>query len=106
MNDQGDLFEYAAALAHTRTSDPLTSHAAAASVKVRESQQKVLALLAEGPATHEELVARAQVRGVLMSQSGIRSRCRELVDAGMVEDTGQRVKLTSGRHAIVWQVAS
>ena len=39
------------------------------------------------------------------SESGIRSRRAELVAAGLVVDTGDRVKLPSNRLAIVWAVA-
>jgi hypothetical protein len=36
------------------------------------------------------------------SESGIRSRRAELVDRGLVVDTGRRIRLESGRYAIVW----
>lgn len=36
------------------------------------------------------------------SVSGLRTRRRELVDAGHVVDTGERVRLDSGRLAKVW----
>jgi hypothetical protein len=38
------------------------------------------------------------------SQSGFRTRRRELVDAGYVEMTDQRVELPTGRKAIVWAI--
>jgi hypothetical protein len=36
-----------------------------------------------------------------MSSSGIRTRRNELVRKGLLQDTGDRRKLKSGRHAIV-----
>lgn len=92
-------------MAFARTTDPQTSHAAARTVKVRESQAKVFALLAQlGSATHDELIEYANNTRVGMSPSGVRSRCHELVVAGMVVDTGQRRVLPSGRSAVVWAV--
>lgn len=104
--EQGDLLAYAAEEAHARLTDPDTSHAAAASVNVRRSQQQVLALLREGPATDQHLATRAYERGLTISPSGLRSRRHELVDAGLVEDTGLRERLPSGRHAAVWRATA
>jgi hypothetical protein len=88
--------------AHARRSDPATSHDAAASVRVRQSQRAVLRMfLAYGPMTDTELVVRT---AEIMSASGARTRRSELVDKGFVEDSGPRVKLPTGRLAIVWKV--
>jgi hypothetical protein len=38
------------------------------------------------------------------SDSGIRSRRSELVASGKIIDTGSRVKMSSGRNSIVWDV--
>lgn len=99
--------------AHARRSDPSTSHQAAASLTVdalRASQAAVLAALrAAGPMTDVTLVdwyveaAKGDPDYPRQSQSGIRSRRAELVAGGLVEDTGQRVRLDSGRQAIVWR---
>jgi hypothetical protein len=60
----------------------------------------VLGILQDhGPMTDEELVDRL---GGVMSSSGARTRRCELVDIGLVFDTGQRVVLRSRRRAIVW----
>ena len=87
-----------------RRHDPSTSWAAAASLgptTIRRSQLVVWRLLQDdGPMTDEQLVARLLGR---MSPSGARTRRAELVDLGLVRDTGQRVKLHSGRLAIVWE---
>jgi len=39
----------------------------------------------------------------IASPSGVRSRRAELVVLGLVEDTGTKRKLVSGRNAIVWK---
>jgi hypothetical protein len=39
---------------------------------------------------------------LIVTESGVRSRRAELVQAGLVRDTGERVKLATGRRAIVW----
>ena len=92
---------------HARATDPSTSHAAAASVtKITGTQGAILRLLFT-PRMDEELVDayyRIADQGIApyASPSGIRSRRAELVEKGWVEDTGARVKMRSGRMAIVW----
>lgn len=89
-----------------RATDPETSHEAAASVEdVRESQRMVHQMLdGLGPQTDEVLVSHAGMIGLPISPSGVRSRRAELVRLGLVEDSGKRERLASGRRAIVWQV--
>lgn len=96
--------------ARARSTDPETSHAAARSVKdLRSSQADVLVVLRRMvPMTDEELVETYQDlarSGFVRSQSpsGIRTRRSELVELGLVEDSGQRETLRSGRRAIVWK---
>ena len=87
-----------------RVSDPVTSHDAAESVdRVTETQEYVLKALRR-PRVDVELIEayRAFKRAPRASESGIRSRRAELVDRGLVVDTGRRVRLESGRFAIVW----
>lgn len=98
------LFDAGPAPARARWSDPPTSHTAAASVKnLRRSQQAILNLLRKyGPATHVELINLAKREGLRMSESGIRSRCAELVRAGEAFDSGGHKRLPTGRQAIVW----
>jgi hypothetical protein len=101
-------------MAHARTSDPETSHAAAASVSdIRASQQAVLNVMRKRPAygyTDEELVAeynKLQARSLrypFQSESGIRTRRKELERMGFVEYSGDKRVLTSGRLARVWVV--
>lgn len=94
-----------------RTSDPSTSHAAAASVTgLRDNQEAVLGLLrAVGPSTDEYLVELYEAHAVRPKQSpsGIRTRRKELatMEPPLVIDTGRKAKLKSGRKAIVWGAA-
>lgn len=101
--------------AHARRTDPETSHAAARSIRaeqLRKSQEAVLAVFhAQGAMTDVELVNYYRKRADFarlpqQSESGIRTRRSELVAAGRVEDSGQRVKLPSGRNAIVWKAVA
>jgi hypothetical protein len=105
--------------AHARRTDPDTSHQAAASLggdTIRRSQAEVLAVLKlVGPSTDTALVtayeAHQAVAGVYIdglplhpqSESGIRTRRRELVELGKVRDSGGRVRLVSGRMSAVWE---
>lgn len=94
-------------MAHARTTDPQTSHEAAASVHNENTIRYWVLKLLDRPRTDAELV---EVYGMMKyapraSESGIRSRRAELVADGLVEPTGARVKLASGRFANVWQVA-
>jgi len=99
---QTDIYEH---IATARNSDPETSHAAAASVNVRESQMVVFSLLTSEPATDEELFSRAVASGIRISPSGCRTRRSELVRIGWVEDTGERRLTAAGRQTIVWRAA-
>jgi len=94
--------------AHARRSDPQTSHDAAASIR-SASIETLRALVMQtieawGACDDTELVARIGRSGSVYSPSGIRTRRRELTDDGLIVDTGMRVKLASGRMAIVWDV--
>lgn len=90
--------------AKARNTDPVTSHLAAESVDhITATQEYVLRCLRR-PRHDVELVDayRAYKTAPRASESGIRSRRAELVDRGLVIDTGRRVRLASGRYAIVW----
>jgi hypothetical protein len=95
----------------TRTTDPHTSHEAEISVvRVTQVQSAILQILSTMKMHDEQLLrfyeAAMDVDAVpFASQSGVRSRRAELVDLGLVEDSGERVKTRSGRQSIVWQVA-
>jgi hypothetical protein len=97
--------------AHARNTDPATSHAAAASVLDITQTQFVILNLLKNAMTDYELVdlygvARAYDEEFVprASESGIRSRRSELVDRGMVLDSGLRETLPTGRKAILWQL--
>lgn len=93
-----DLFEHAVA----RRSDPRTSWDAADSVKnIRESQAFILDLLSTyGPMTDEEIY---KLLGEGYSPSGARSRRNELVEKGLVQDSGRRALTKSNRRTIIWR---
>jgi hypothetical protein len=92
-----------------RNSDPETSHEAASSVvKVRERQLAVQRLLRDvGPMTDEQIVAtyatRPEATSLKQSPSGLRTRRAECVELGLVEWTGERRTMTTGRAARVWR---
>lgn len=97
-------------MAGARITDPETSHEAAASVKNISATQLAIMTILTFPATDEELIDRfygMASAGLApnASPSGIRSRRAELVAQGLVEDSGERRKLSSGRSAIVWRNA-
>ena len=87
-----------------RNTDPVTSFQAAESVTdVTKTQEYVLRCLKK-PRNDIELVEayRAYKTAPQASESGIRSRRAELVEAGLIADTGERRKTPSGRSSIVW----
>ena len=95
-----------------RSTDPQTSADAARSVtRLRPKQEAVLKVLkAYGWLTLEQLVQNygrihREVGLPQQSDSGIRTRCSELVAMGLVRDTGERRKMSTGRMAIVWEAA-
>lgn len=98
--------------AHARTTDPITSHEAAASIgsdKLRRSQLAVLSMFQRfGPMHDHDLVDRytASSSSSLIDQStsGIRTRRKELVRSGVLEDSGEKGILPSGRRAIIWRI--
>jgi hypothetical protein len=88
---------------HARTTDPETSHEAAMSVtNITPLKYEILQRLMT-PMTDTDLyqLLRTDSR-LIVTESGVRSRRSELVHAGLVRDTGERVRLATGRNAIVW----
>jgi hypothetical protein len=104
---QSDLFGDGGPRAHARRTDPVTSHEAAASItseRIRQSQAMVLAELQSGGPCHDyELIRRLESQGRVVTRSGIQTRRCELVALGLVEDSGEKVRLETGRRAIVWR---
>ena len=96
--------------ASARTCDPSTSKAAARSQSpegLTETKRLILGLLREqGPMPDVGIKRELDRMGHRVSDSGARTRRSSLVHAGLVVDSGERVKLPeSGRAAIVWKVA-
>lgn len=94
-----------------RTSDPITSHQAAASVRdITKTHERVVEVLERyGPATDEEIERYYFNLAQLFewpsaSPSGLRSRRAELVAMGLVYDTGERGKTASGRATAIWEL--
>ena len=96
-----DLFSYTSA----RTSDPETSHAAAATVGrfAGEHHQRILAALREAgrPMAAEEI---ADVKG-FKSHVPVNRRLGELASIGMVASTDERHLNRSGRRAVKYRPA-
>ena len=78
-----------------------TSREAASAIKGKSARlrQQVLDELRRNPATDEELANVLNLSG-----NTARPRRVELVEIGIVEDSGQRRKTASGRSAVVWRV--
>lgn len=98
---------------HARTTDPVTSHEAAASVKNLTATQEVIMEIFRKTAvalTDESLVLlyyRERAHGApYSSESGIRSRRAELTQIGKLRDSGNRSKTITGRNAILWELAN
>lgn len=96
-------------VAVARRTDPDTSWNAANTIdpdEINERQRHVYeALRYVGPATDIELAVFYFNSGrPWQSPSGLRTRRAELVDRGLVIDTGKRRPTTTGRPAIVWAV--
>lgn len=94
-----------------RSTDPYTSHEAAESVdNVSDVQLAILRLFARlGPFSDHGLVHTYQSftnsgRVPKASESGIRTRRKELQRMRLIEDNGGWVRLESGRKAILWEI--
>jgi hypothetical protein len=91
-----------------RRSDPDTSHDAAASVTRISEMQALIVQVLEICGPLSDTALRGHVidhTDVRISDSGLRTRRRELVEMGKVRDSGQRVTLPTGRQSIVWCLA-
>lgn len=99
-------------IARARRTDPETSHEAAASVTGVTRKQAAVwgVILLYGPITDEAIAgryaswhAKDPTQCPPQSPSGLRTRRAELVAAGLVQDSGLRRTLSSGRRGIAWQ---
>jgi hypothetical protein len=98
----------------TRRSHPETSRLAARSIDgLSDKRQAVLSIVATyGPLTHEGIIRRYNEKRIefdmiipKQTDSGIRSRCAELVRMGLVEAVdGDHGVTASGRKCNVWRV--
>lgn len=89
---------------HARSTDPQTSHDAARSVSNLKIVQDKICELLTTPKTDSALIHDYErlEDAPRASQSGLRTRRAELVDAGRVRATGDYETLPSGRRATLW----
>lgn len=94
-----------------RWSDPSESHKAAASVRsTGPTHRRIMELFKDKPQmTDSEIKYQWQVREVRddwpkISDSGLRTRRRELVTAGLLRDSKRRLTTKGGRTTAVWEV--
>ena len=91
-----------------RSTDPWTSKDAAMRVAVQPLQDRLIYVFEAGyPMTDDELLleyarAASLYRWKPATPSGIRSRRSELVEKGLLIDTGKTRLTATGRHSIVW----
>jgi len=91
-----------------RVPDHETSIEAAEAVLPSRQRMKALVylLLAEkGPQTDEELTSSLRALGIHAAHSSAGKRRGDLVDDGVVVDSGDRRPNVNGRRMIVWRVA-
>lgn len=100
--------------AHARSTDPDTSHAAAAGVgELTENQRAVMTIMQMGTVYDKtlldeelvELYAEWQKQLLLprQSESGIRSRRAELANIGLLEQ-GDKRKMSTGSTGRTWKI--
>ena len=94
-------------LPYTPGSDTSRAAAVQALGSADTQRERVLALLTQADdegCTHEELQEALRQLGYRYSDSGVRTRCSELVDQGLVEDSGGRRRSRHHRWMAVWRV--
>lgn len=103
MQKQNDLFSpenVAKTEAYARRTDPVTSLAAAQSIKTSDLEQKVFDVIADiGGATTHEIADRTGISLVSVSP-----RIRPLVRKNLIRDSGKKREGKSNRKSIVWEV--
>lgn len=111
MTDQQMLWEegrsryYKEPARMTRRYDPITSYQAAATVDLTKGQKIVMsAFRVSNNMTDDELIAQVERLKLKLSPSGCRSRRKELVELGLLRDSGVKAKTASGRQTIVWEL--
>jgi len=100
--------QFVTVIGAARTSDPDTSHAAAAAqtdTKVRDMHRLVLCLLERGPMSDFDLAREAtivQKRAVKQTSIGVRRK--ELERLGLVCDSGRRGVSDTGTSCVRWML--
>jgi len=100
----GPLFVRADESGKVRNDHPLTAHVAAATIDAKTLRGKVfdyLAKMGNYGATDEQMQL-----NIPMNASTQRPRRVELVELGLVKNSGNMRKTTTGRRAIVWEVVT
>ena len=88
-----------------RTTDPATSHEAAARASVRASQQYVLRILRDYGACADFHISNiARKHRVTWSETRLRTARAELVRKGYVVDTGNTLPTPSGRRSTICSI--
>lgn len=104
MSAQGTLF-ILPQVAHARATDPQTSHLAASVVNIGLGQMLVLEILTKiGEGTDEQIYEAATLFGQTISQSGARTRRKELQTAGYVKHSGRFGLTKAGGKSAIWEV--
>jgi hypothetical protein len=108
MTDEPTFFdrERANVVAFARNSDPDTSHQAAESItpRIRQLQVAVLAFASTCPDGFTDPLMNDHFQ---THSSTYRTRRSELVDLGMIEDTGNRLTLgPKGRKHALWRITA
>ena len=93
--EQGGLFDGGTAETSREARKSIQAHMGA-----QQKRVYMWALLQRQGFTDDEAIA-----ALKMNPSSFRPRRGELVEVGMLKDSGQRRKTASGRSAVVWVVA-
>jgi len=98
MIDWGPLFKLAPYQKHSETSKAAAKVIELSGKRLTKRQQVFDCLMAFGPQTDEEIQ-----RNLKMPESSQRPRRVELVERGMVRDSGMKRRTLSGLEAVVWE---
>lgn len=93
---------------HRRTDPDTSKEAAGRAARITETRLRILELLDSDDGyemmTDDEIAASARAEGWFTSPSGLRTRRSELVESGLVADSGERSTLPTGRRAVLWRI--